>query len=378
MDSSLSFYYPQGIAVVHDKSYPIFHFTEELRQVAPKCKWTILGKPPAMLDEHVAEIYQKETRRFNQQVDRNKQYFRPEWRFQPTAQEWNTLKYLVKKHLQEGDTPSVTLSQVFGGKAISNTPAWFYTAPGVDMAAFFQKTPAAKQHAIFIVEAFQQFKKQLQQHYINVVALIQESGFQCSVDNQIATKKDIAKFLKVPVSTLSSFLRKHADEIKPLRLDAETIRSMGSKARRLNGYYMDDVAKIVFAMDTPVSIDLKKRIFGQIGAFASPHSRGEIQWRKVLAEVFKGFDLHYNYPIGKYRVDFFVAKMGTGLVLECNGISHKYYNRQEEEKREKAITKRYALVRFHPEISLESLFNGILQAKVGAVVRLYDLENICR
>ena len=96
---------------------------------------------------------------------------------------------------------------------------------------------------------------------------------------------------------------------------------------------------------------------------------------KVLAAVFKGFDLRYNYPIydGKYKVDFYIAKMS--LILECNGISHKYYNRQEEEKREKAITNSYALVRFHPRISLETLFNGILQAKVGTVVRLYDVEN---
>jgi len=95
-------------------------------------------------------------------------------------------------------------------------------------------------------------------------------------------------------------------------------------------------------------------------------------WRKVLAKVFKGFDLHYNYRIGKYRVDFYVAKMG--LVLECNGFAHKYYDKKEEAKREREITKRYALVRFSPNISLETLFNGILQAKVGKVIRLYDLK----
>ena len=40
------------------------------------------------------------------------------------------------------------------------------------------------------------------------------------------------------------------------------------------------------------------------------------------------------------------------------------------------ILERYALVRFHHKISLETLFNGILQAKPGTVIRLYDLENI--
>ncbi len=169
---------------------------------------------------------------------------------------------------------------------------------------------------------------------------------------------------------------KHKNEIKPTRLDTATIRSIGRKASRMNGYPLDEVAKIAFGMDTEIGIELKKRMFGQIGTFANPHTKDEIQWRKVFAEVFKGFDLHCNYPIGKYRVDFYVAKMG--LVLECNGFSHRYYNPQEEAKREKIITNRYALVRFHPHISLETLVNGILQAKAGKVIRLYDLKDIPR
>ena len=123
------------------------------------------------------------------------------------------------------------------------------------------------------------------------------------------------------------------------------------------------------------NVHIKKRLFGRIGSFVKPETKEEIQWKKVLAEIFKGFELYFNRKIRAYRVDYFVPAFS--LILECNGILHKYYNRQEEEKREKAITKRYALVRFHPKISLEALFNGILQAKVGTVVRLYDLENIC-
>jgi len=157
----LHFFQLQAITLNQNKSYPIFHFTEELKKTAVNCKWTIIGKPPAMLDCHVAEVYGKETHDFNQQVERNKEYFKEEWRFQPTLQEWNLLKSMVKKDLQEGATQSGTLSQVFGSKAISNTPPWFYTEKGVDMAAFFQKSPAAKQYAIFIVESFQQFKEQL-------------------------------------------------------------------------------------------------------------------------------------------------------------------------------------------------------------------------
>jgi very-short-patch-repair endonuclease len=216
--------------------------------------------------------------------------------------------------------------------------------------------------------------QRIERAYIDAVGLIQELGFTCSAPNQIAIKKDLTKFLKVPESTLNSFLRKHSDEIKPIQLDRGTIRSLGCTAKRMNGYLMDDVGKIAFGMDSEIGIELKKRIFGQIGSFAKPQTKDEIQWRKVLSRVFEGFDLHYNYPIGDYRVDFFVAKLM--LALECNGYCHRYYNPEEEAKREKVITERYALVRFHHKISLETLCNGILQAKPGQIIRLYDLEHI--
>jgi hypothetical protein len=44
--------------------------------------------------------------------------------------------------------------------------------------------------------------------------------------------------------------------------------------------------------------------------------------------------------------------------------------------REKLITQKYSLVRFHHKVSMEALFNGILQAKPGTTVRLYDLEQL--
>jgi len=40
------------------------------------------------------------------------------------------------------------------------------------------------------------------------------------------------------------------------------------------------------------------------------------------------------------------------------------------------ITQKYSLVRFHHQISLETLFNGILQAKPGTTVKLYDLKQL--
>jgi len=213
-----------------------------------------------------------------------------------------------------------------------------------------------------------------QKYYIDAVSLMKEFGFNCSVEKNIAVKKDITKFLDIPESTLNSFLRKHKEEIRPVRLDSANIRSLGSKASRMNGYHLDDVAKIAMGMDTVVGIGLKKRVFGQIGGFAKPDTSSEIQWREVLSKIFDGFDLRFNYPVGKYKVDFFVAKLM--LVLECNGYCHLYYDPVKEAERDKFISRRYGMVRFDHRISLETLFNGILQAKTGTVIRLYDFKQV--
>jgi len=214
----------------------------------------------------------------------------------------------------------------------------------------------------------------VQKNYIDAVKLIKEFGFTCSVDDDIAIKKDITQFLKVPESTLNSFLRKHQTDIKPIKLNSATIRSFGGKASRMNGYHLDDVTKIALGMDSVIGIELKKQVFGQIGSFAKPETSTEVQWQKVLSTVFEGFDLHFNYPIGPYKVDFFVAKLM--LVLECNGYCHRYYDPKQEKDREKLITQKYSLVRFHHQVSLETLFNGILQAKQGTTVKLYDLKQL--
>jgi very-short-patch-repair endonuclease len=213
-----------------------------------------------------------------------------------------------------------------------------------------------------------------QQHYIDAVKLLKDFGFSCTAPNDIATKKDITRFLDIPESTLNSFLRKHKNEIQPIQLDSATIRSFGGKASRMNGYKLDDVTKIALGMDSVIGIKLKKQVFGQIGSFANPNTSVEVQWREVLSNVFQGFDLHFNYTIGPYKVDFFVAKLM--LVLECNGYCHRYYDEKQEKIREKLITKKYSLVRFHHKINLETLFNGILQAKPGKMIKLYDLKQL--
>jgi len=53
------------------------------------------------------------------------------------------------------------------------------------------------------------------------------------------------------------------------------------------------------------------------------------------------------------------------LILECNGYdSHANYNQVDEVKREQFLNN-YRVVRFHHQINLKTLFNGILRAKNG-------------
>ena len=143
----------------------------------------------------------------------------------------------------------------------------------------------------------------------------------------------------------------------------------------MNGYNLEDVSKIALGMDSVIGIELKKQAFGNISSIVKPDTKGEIEWQQVLAEVFSGFGFHHNYTIGKYRVDFFVEKLM--LILECNGYDdHKHYDPEQEIEREKFLRKRYNIVRFHHKVSLETLVNGILQAKKGTVIKLYNLEHI--
>ena len=142
----------------------------------------------------------------------------------------------------------------------------------------------------------------------------------------------------------------------------------------MNGYHIDDVTKVVLGMDSVIGLQLKQQMFGQVGPFVKPQTAVETQWQEVLSKVFNGFDLRMNYPIGPYKVDFFVAKLM--LVLECNGYCHKFYDFKQEKAREELIIQKYALVRFHHQVAWETLVNGILQAQQGKVIQLYDLEQL--
>jgi very-short-patch-repair endonuclease len=209
----------------------------------------------------------------------------------------------------------------------------------------------------------------IQQHYIDGAKLLKEYGFTCSVSENIFIKKDLIKFLGVTPGKLNGHFRKHRDHIKPIPLNRQKRHAAGSNASHLNGYHIDDAVKIALSMDSVVGIELKKALFGQIGCFAQPYTSDEIQWEAIFSRMFTGFDFYHNYPMGKYRVDFFVPAFM--LVLECNGYCHRHYHLEKEKERERFIIQRHSLVRFDHGVSVEMVINGILQAKPGKIIRLH-------
>ncbi|NUM33820.1 MAG: DUF559 domain-containing protein [Candidatus Brocadiae bacterium] len=203
---------------------------------------------------------------------------------------------------------------------------------------------------------------------MDAVAAVQEWGLRCSVKNNIATKQDILEFLKISEHSLNNFLRKHAKTIMPIRLSQEIIQGLGIKATRMNGYSLENAVKIILGMDTEIGIQIKRTLLGDAALLFSNSSKDEMQWKEIFDKVFEGLGLHHNYKIGTHKVDFFVESLN--LCLECNGYSHISYNPEYEAIREQYIAERHALVRFHHQISWQTLMNGILKARPGIIQRL--------
>ena len=201
------------------------------------------------------------------------------------------------------------------------------------------------------------------------VDLLRKMGLQCSVEDRLATKKDILRFLQIPASTLDSFLRRNRDQITPIRLTREQITAANLVGKRLNAYELAEVLKMVFWMDCQKSIELKKTIFDDYGIHFRPGVKREAQWRESFLKVFDGYGLQCNHRIGRYIVDYFISQLG--LAIECDCDDHRSYDSKAERAREKAITEHYALIRFNPLIEWEILVNAVLQIRPKQVVRLY-------
>ena len=156
-----------------------------------------------------------------------------------------------------------------------------------------------------------------------------------SINDKIATKRDIFEFIKTPRSTIDSYIRSH--QINSIKLDYATIKQVGLKATRLNGYSMEDVGKIVLGIDSVVGLELKQKIFGEVEEL----SEEKIDWQEALPKMFDGFNLQQNYVVGKYTVDYFVEE----LVLE--------FGQSKDKQREQFVKQKYSLVSFQSNVDCE-------------------------
>ena len=76
----------------------------------------------------------------------------------------------------------------------------------------------------------------------------------------------------------------------------------------------------------------------------------------ALAEIFKGEDITFQFPVGPYRVDMYLP--AYNIVVECDEHGHRRYNKEHEDMRSQYIedTIGCCFVRFDPDGKCFSIF----------------------
>ncbi|QTA93570.1 ORF6N domain-containing protein [Desulfonema magnum] len=99
---------------------------------------TLPGRPPAMLDRALAEIYETDTRSVNQAAKRNPDRFPDDFRFQ----------------LTEEETGILISQSVISRQSIAKSKPYAYTREGCNMMSACLETPVAVNRSVFIMRAF--------------------------------------------------------------------------------------------------------------------------------------------------------------------------------------------------------------------------------
>ncbi len=116
--------------------------------------FTIHGQQ-VMLDSDLAELYQVETKRLNEQVKRNTDRFPVEFMFQLTSREWEDLQS------QFATAPSLNNLRSQFATAKRRTLPYAFTEQGVAMLSAVLRSEIAIQVSIQIMNAFIKMRKQL-------------------------------------------------------------------------------------------------------------------------------------------------------------------------------------------------------------------------
>lgn len=121
-----------------------------------------------MLDFDLAELYNVETKVFNQAVKRNVESFPDEFMFKLTRTEWRLMRsQIVTSYSQSIDNQSNELSQsvvMAQKKRRKDLLPYAFTEHGVTMLASVLKSPTARKMNIAIVKAFIAMRKMVIQY----------------------------------------------------------------------------------------------------------------------------------------------------------------------------------------------------------------------
>ena len=145
-----------------------------------------------MLDVDLATIFQVETKRLNQQVNRNRARFPDDFMFQLSPEEWDNLR------LQNATSS-------WGGRRY---PPFAFTEHGAVMIATILKTEQAIQASIYIVRAFVKLRGILKSHE-------ELLGRMNELERKVGTNDRHFQLLVQAFEVLRQQVERHADKELP-------------------------------------------------------------------------------------------------------------------------------------------------------------------
>jgi len=150
-------------------------------------------------------------------------------------------------------------------------------------------------------------------------------------------------------------------DIKPIKLDRDTIRSLGSKASRLYGYKIQDVGTITLEMNSLIGITFKEKLFGQTTSLAPITAPGATNFAEVFTKLFADSTLHTNYKIGDIIIDYYVPEFNLVLYCtDCNGQRPVIpYTKLQQ------LFPTQHIVQFQQHNDITQVFNAILKTQVN-------------
>lgn len=116
-----------------------------------------------ILDSDLAQMFGEETRRLNEQVDRNRRKFGEGYSFQLTKDEWSSLKSQIAILKQSDENNPLKSQSAISkpGRGGRRTPPWVFTERGVVMAATVLSSDRAVEASRLIVDVFIEVRHRL-------------------------------------------------------------------------------------------------------------------------------------------------------------------------------------------------------------------------